>query len=126
MAMTNDRAVVADPASGKYVDLSRSEFDQTWRQEYLPVFRPADDEISIAQARKYLKSLGYQTDDTVVAIRSFQTDMGMQATGQLDSQTVLLLTGQFIKDAPTLDEKQFAQDVLRRMNCLDNPQACPW
>ncbi len=126
MAMTDNQAIVADPANGKYIVWNRSEFDRTWRQEYVPVYRPYDDELSIAQALKYLKKLGYQTANTVKVIRAFQADMGINATGKLDPQTVLLLTGQFIKGAPTLEEEQFVQDVLERMDCVDDSQVCPW
>jgi predicted double-glycine peptidase len=126
MAMTDDSAIVADPARGKYIALKRPEFEKMWRNEYLPVYRSTDDELSITKAISYLKQRGYKTGDTVAAIRAFQTDMGVAATGKLDRQTVLLLTGKFIQDQPTLDEQNFLQDVQKRMNCMDNPVACPW
>ncbi|MBE9032158.1 peptidoglycan-binding protein [filamentous cyanobacterium LEGE 11480] len=126
MAMTADSAVIADPARGKYIRVTRSEFDRMWRNEYLPIYRPEDDDLSPSKAREYLRKLGYETTSTIDAIRTFQTDLGMTATGKLDKQTILLLTGKFIKDAPTLDEQQFLQDVLARMNCADAPELCPW
>jgi predicted double-glycine peptidase len=126
MAMTNDSAIVADPARGKYIALKRPEFERMWRNEYLPVYRSADDELSITKAIDYLKKRGYQTGNAIAAIRAFQTDMGVAVTGKLDRQTVLLLTGKFIQDAPTLAEQNFLQDVLKRMGCEGNLDACPW
>ncbi|NJN49008.1 MAG: hypothetical protein HC805_03455 [Alkalinema sp. RL_2_19] len=126
MAMTNDRAIIADPARGQYVGVDRAEFARMWRQEYLPVYRPQDDELPLSKAREYLRQLGYQTTNTIAAIQTFQRDLGVEATGKLDSQTTLLLTGKFIKDAPTLNEQQFVQDVVQRMNCADAPEKCPW
>jgi predicted double-glycine peptidase len=126
MAMTPDRAIVADPARGKYIALKRPEFEQMWRREYLPVYRPEDDELTITQAIALLKQRRYPTENAVAAIRAFQTDMGVAATGKLDRQTVLLLTGQSIQSAPTLNEQQFVKDVMARMNCTGDPSACPW
>ncbi len=126
MAMTNDSAIVADPARGKYIALKRPDFERMWRKEYLPVYRSADDELSITKAIDYLKQRGYQTGNTVAAIRAFQTDMGVAVTGKLDRRTVLLLTGKFIQDAPTLGEQDFLRNVSQRMGCEGNPAACPW
>jgi predicted double-glycine peptidase len=126
MAMTNDSAIVADPARGKYIALKRPDFEKMWRNEYLPVYRSADDELSITKAIDYLKRRGYQTGNAIAAIRAFQTDMGVKITGKLDRQTVLLLTGKFIQDAPTLAEQNFLQDVSKRMGCEGQPEACPW
>jgi hypothetical protein len=126
MAMTDDRAIIADPARGQYVGVDRADFDRMWRKEYLPVYRPKDDELPLPKAREYLRQLGYDTTNTITAIQTFQRDLGVEPTGQLDPQTTLLLTGKFIQAAPTLDEQQFVRSVLARMNCADAPEKCLW
>jgi predicted double-glycine peptidase len=126
MALTNDRAIIADPARGKYIQLNRQEFARIWRQEYLPIYRPGDDKLTLPAAENYLKQLGYRSKNTIDAIRLFQQDRGLKPTGNLDPQTVLMLSGKFIKNTPTLDEQKFNREIMGRMNCLDNPQNCPW
>ncbi len=126
MAMTNDQAIIADPARGKYVQLDRQEFAQIWRKEYLPIYRPDDDTLSATAAAGYLQKWGYSDRSTITATRSFQQAMGLKPTGKLDSQTVLMLTGKFLAHMPTLNEAEFNQAIMKQMNCLDQPLACPW
>lgn len=126
MALTDDRAILADPANGRYVQLDRQQFDRMWRKEYLPVYRPADDELTLPQARLYLRKLGYDTTSTVAAVQQFQSAMRVPPTGELDPKTVLLLTGKFLQDVPTLNEQQFVLQVAELMNCTHNLNNCPW
>jgi predicted double-glycine peptidase len=118
MAMSNDRAIIADPARGKYVQIDRQELAKIWRGEYLPIYRPGDDRMTVSTATEYLKKRGYAN------VRSFQEEMGLNPNGKLDAQTVLMLTGKLTK--PTLDETAFNREIMTKMQCLDNPQACPW
>jgi hypothetical protein len=37
-----------------------------------------------------------------------------------------MITGRFSTKTPTLNESQFNQEMMTKMNCLDNPQSCPW
>jgi predicted double-glycine peptidase len=106
LAMTKDRAVIGDPARGKIFALDREQFAQIWRQEYVPIFRPGDDQLSVDRAANYLKTLGYlnpTSPDLQHAVRQFQTAMRIDRTGTLDPKTSLLLTGSFLKTVPTLD-----------------------
>ncbi|MFM2431968.1 MAG: hypothetical protein RLZZ511_3181 [Cyanobacteriota bacterium] len=125
MAMTPTEAIVADPARGRYIGYKRTQFDQVWRREYLPIYQSGDDKISVAQARDYLKQQGYTSSDTVSALKSFQTATGIKPTGKLDQRTALALSGKFIQNAPTLDEQPFVDYVLKRMGCADDPRRCP-
>jgi predicted double-glycine peptidase len=126
MAMTADKAIVADPAIGKYIVWNRQEFKRVWRQEFLPIYRSGEAELSWADAQDYLQKLGYRDRDVISAVKRFQMESGLKTIGKLDEATVLMLTGKSLKQLPTLDERQFNQDVMRRMNCGDNPQRCPW
>lgn len=62
----------------------------------------AADETSIRQAQQALKDKGYSVgqvdgkmgDNTRQALMKFQQDQGMQATGQLDQQTIAALESQ--------------------------------
>ncbi|MBD3559922.1 peptidoglycan-binding protein, partial [Planktothrix sp. FACHB-1355] len=61
------------------------------------------------QAADYLHRLGYlQTaqsfGDLKKAILSFQKAEGLKANGELDPQTVLLLSGAFLQGVPTLSK----------------------
>jgi predicted double-glycine peptidase len=126
MAMTADKAIVADPASGKYIVWNRQEFNRVWRQEFLPIYRSGEADLSWTQAQDYLQKLGYRNQDTPNAVRLFQAESSLKTTGKLDVPTVLMLTGKSLKQVPTLNEQQFNQAAMKKMNCLDQPQACPW
>ncbi|MEB3292309.1 MAG: cysteine peptidase family C39 domain-containing protein [Synechococcales bacterium] len=128
MAMTDEKAVIADPAIGKYVEWSKAEFYDLWREEYVPVFRPQDLELDNATTREHLKKLGYNSTPNTLsqAIAQFQADWQLKPTGVLDPKTKLLLLGKFLKQAPTLDPEQFTTDLMSQMNCLDRPHQCPW
>ena len=105
LAMDAEAVTIGDPASGKIYALNRQQFDRIWRQQYVPIFRPSENEITPAEAANYLTQLGYMSSPTGrlrLGTEKFQTAMGLKETGNLDVQTVLLLTGPFRKNGPTL------------------------
>ncbi len=105
LAMNNELVAIGDPALGKIYTLNQAQFAQIWRQQYVPIFRESDRFVTRQQAADYLLRLGYPSASSrnlQDAVRRFQTAIGMKATGELDSQTVLLLTGPFLAGVPTL------------------------
>lgn len=109
LAMTDKTITVADPAFGKLYELDQTRFDRIWRKEYLPLFHPEAATLETAQAAEYLSRLGYLSQSRGIsaqaltaAIQQFQTATGLAATGELDPETVLLLTGPFLQQEPTL------------------------
>lgn len=112
LAMDETTATIADPDRGQIVRLSRIDFERIWRRQYLPIFRPGDTVLAPSEAARYLMQLGFLTPANSVtpkaiesATRTFQAKMALQPTGKLDPQTVLLLSGSFLKDVPTLDRR---------------------
>jgi predicted double-glycine peptidase len=104
IGIDREMAAIADPAFGRIYYVRRSQFDRIWRRQYVPIFRPTDLLLTPAQASDYLQKLGYMraSDALSSAVQRFQNAMGMQATGELDEETVLLLTGPFLQSVPTL------------------------
>ncbi len=106
VTLDSEVATVADPAFGRIFRVPRGQFDRIWRQQYVPIFRPADLLLTPSQAADYLRRLDYVDDpqeDLSTSIRRFQRIMGVETTGELDPMTVLLLTGPFLgDDVPTL------------------------
>lgn len=113
LALNQTMATIADPAFGKIFQVNRRQFERIWRRTYVPIFRPTDALLSPAQTALYLQKLGYwnpalslsnagQSADLTAAIRQFQHSMALKATGELDPETVLLLTGPFLEGVPTL------------------------
>ena len=105
LAMNNEQVAIGDPARGKIYALNRTQFAEIWRQQYVPIFRASDRTLSPEQATDYLQRLGYLSQpsrDLGQAIRRFQTAVGIAMTGELDPETVLLLTGPFLQGVPTL------------------------
>ncbi len=105
-------ALIADPAFGKYFQVPREQFERIWRHEYLPVFRPQDITLTVAETADYLHRLGYlqpktSADRAVLepAIRQFQKAMGIPETGIVNPQTALMLTGSFLSGVPTLNQQ---------------------
>jgi predicted double-glycine peptidase len=105
-------ALIADPAFGKYFQVPREQFERIWRHEYLPVFRPQDVTLTVAETADYLHRLGYlqpktSADRAVLepAIRQFQKAMGIPETGIVNPQTALMLTGSFLSGVPTLNQQ---------------------
>ena len=110
LAMDEHTATIADPDRGKILRLPKAKFEQIWRKQYVPILRPGDTVLVPGDAARYLMQLGYlaqsesvMPDALQTATRSFQTQMGLQPTGKLDPETVLLLNGAFLAGVPTLD-----------------------
>jgi predicted double-glycine peptidase len=125
MAMNSRGAIVADPATGKYSQLSREAFSAIWRNEYVPIFRSSELAFSRQQATEYLASLRY-VGSFENMVKSFQSDTGLKATGSLDPQTTLMLMGNFLKDVPTLDVARFNQETEQYMQCDRRREICAW
>ncbi|MBW4471185.1 MAG: peptidoglycan-binding protein [Stenomitos rutilans HA7619-LM2] len=105
LAMNSEQVAIGDPARGKIYALDQAQFATIWRQQYVPIFRASDRALPPAQAADYLQRLGYlsqPSQDLSQAIRRFQAAVGIPTTGELDVQTVLLLTGPFLEKVPTL------------------------
>jgi predicted double-glycine peptidase len=111
LSMTAETITIADPAFGKLYELDQTRFDRIWRKEYLPIFRPEEVTLDPAKAARHLSRLGYLNQPTGIvaetltqAVQRFQVAMGLAATGELDTETVLLLTGPFLQQEPTLTD----------------------
>lgn len=109
LGMSQDAAVIADPAFGEIYEIPRPEFERIWRQEYVPIFRPIDVLLTPHQAATYLHRLGYLDRPSPsspailnAALQQFQQAMGINQTGTLEPETVLLLSGPFLSEEPTL------------------------
>lgn len=110
LGMTETTVTIADPAFGKLYSLDQTQLERVWRNQYVPIFRPSDITSAPDQTIRYLQQLGYLKQTASVsqplltaAIARFQTTVGINPTGKLDPKTVLLLSGSFLKDGPTLD-----------------------
>ena len=125
MAIDGIKAIVADPATGKYQSYTQAEFNVIWREEYLPIYRSTDLIFSSNTALGYLQKLGHFGSFTD-AVRSFQEAHDLKVTGQLDSLTLLMLSGSFIQEKPTLKVKEFEASVVQYMKCGDRLDRCPW
>ena len=125
MAIDGIKAIVADPATGKYQSYTQAEFNVIWRDEYLPIYRSTDLVFSSNTALGYLQKLGHFGSLTE-AVRSFQEAHDLKVTGQLDSLTLMMLSGSFIQETPTLKVKEFEASVIQYMKCGDRPDRCPW
>jgi predicted double-glycine peptidase len=112
VAMTAGTVTVADPALGKFYELTPQQFDRIWRQQYVPIFRPAEIQLSQTQVADYLHQSGFLPQPSATgtalkqALTQFQTAMGVQATGSMDAKTALLLSGPYLKGLPTLAAPQ--------------------
>ncbi|HEY9908481.1 MAG TPA: cysteine peptidase family C39 domain-containing protein [Thermosynechococcaceae cyanobacterium] len=105
LAMNSETVAIGDPARGRIYSLNRAQFDRIWRQQYVPIFSSNDIKLSPDQALRYLAQLGYLDSASASlesGVKRFQAAIGLDTTGNLDSQTVLLLTGAFLKNVPTL------------------------
>lgn len=112
LEMTQHSITLADPAFGELYELDRAQFERIWRNQYVPVFRPIETALASDQVVDHLYKLGYlnQTGNhspktLAAAITRFQTVAGVQATGKMNPETALLLSGPFLTDVPTLDKK---------------------
>ncbi|MBD1865921.1 peptidoglycan-binding protein [Oculatella sp. FACHB-28] len=105
LALDTDTATIADPARGRIYHLNRTQFNQVWRQQYVPIFSPTETLLTPEQAAEQLARLGYFSQvsgELSQAIRSFQTAVGVKVTGELDPETVLLISGSSLSSVPTL------------------------
>lgn len=109
--MSEDAVVIADSSFGEIYQVSRPQFETIWRKEYVPIFRPSDAVLAPDQATQLLYRSGYLPQPQVAsvevlkaAIQSFQRAMGVPDTGELDTETILLLTGPFLTGVPTLKD----------------------
>jgi len=111
IALDDTTATIADPAFGKIYQVNRQQFDRLWRRQYVPIFRPADLTVTPTEVASYLHQLGFLPNSSdglpspsrlEAAIQQFQQVIGVKATGELTPETVLLLTGPFLRGVPTL------------------------
>jgi predicted double-glycine peptidase len=110
LAMDANTATIADPAFGDIFEVPRSRLMEIWRGQYVPIYRDTDTVLTPAQTADYLKRLGYLDRASTpspkmvkLAIQHFQDAMGVNATGKLDAETALLLSGPFLTGVPTLN-----------------------
>ncbi|MEK0180152.1 MAG: hypothetical protein EAZ78_23065 [Oscillatoriales cyanobacterium] len=105
LGINNNIATIGDPARGRIFYLDRATFAQIWREQYVPLFRPADILLNDKQARDYLSKLGYNSSNLKADIERFQTDQKFKVSGKLDRMTELMLSGIFLEGVPRLDGK---------------------
>ncbi len=108
LGLDDHTALIADPAQGELLQLSRRDFFDIWRNEYVPIFEPSDILIGTLEAARYLRQLDYlqtwepgQSLDS--SILAFQREHQLKPTGELDPATALALSGLFLEDVPRLD-----------------------
>lgn len=108
VGMQGDRVAIGDPARGKIYILHQAEFQAIWRQQYVPIFRVGEDQLSAEQAIAALTQQGFLTPsnrDLSAGIRRFQTAIGLPVTGALDPMTSLSLSGPLLEKVPTLQNQ---------------------
>ncbi|MFB8793452.1 MAG: cysteine peptidase family C39 domain-containing protein [Microcoleus sp.] len=105
LGMNDNTAVIGDPARGRIFYLDRATFAQIWREQYVPIFKPADILLTDKEAIDYLTKLGYKSGILQTDLERFQTDKKLQVSGELDSITALMLSGSFLEKVPRLDGK---------------------
>lgn len=107
LGLREDTAIVADPAFGRIYAVPREQFQRIWRNQYVPVFQPEEALLTEPEAIAHLQELGYWSPDPpdlATALQTFQTTMGIDATGELNPLTVLMLTGPLLEEVPTLQD----------------------
>jgi predicted double-glycine peptidase len=115
LGIDNTSVIIGDPAYGKIFQIDKTEFlDRYWRDQYVPIFRPTDLSLTDLQVTTLLRQLGYlhstpnqsttqSAKNLRLALQQFQRTAGVQPTGKLDPETALLLSGEFLSNAPRLD-----------------------
>jgi predicted double-glycine peptidase len=111
LGMDDESVIIGDPAFGKIYQVGKTEFlDRHWRNQYVPIFRPSEITLAPVQTTEFLYRSGFlsqptgQTPESLkVALQRFQRMIRVQPTGELDAETALLLSGQFLEKAPRLD-----------------------
>jgi predicted double-glycine peptidase len=115
LGLNDNFAIVGDPSWGRIYRIHRARFEQFGGGQYLPIFRHQDISVTSEQTLLYLHKLGQKIQNNAelaTAIRRFQKSVGVKVTGELDTQTVLLLSGEFLKGVPMLKSR----DSLNSLN----------
>ncbi|MBE9177352.1 peptidoglycan-binding protein [Oculatella sp. LEGE 06141] len=108
IGLKDNTATIADPAFGRIFQIDRTQFERIWRKEYVPIFRPEEGGLIQSQATDYLRQLGFlnrPSDSLNAAVQRFQQASGLRVNGELDAPTVLLLSGPFLSQVPTLEHR---------------------
>ncbi|GAB4368488.1 MAG: hypothetical protein Kow00121_07650 [Elainellaceae cyanobacterium] len=109
LGIKDQAAIVADSAFGEIYAVPRPQFEKIWRNEYVPIFRPDALFLSPVAATTYLHQLkllptaDYSPEALKAGLEQFQQAMGIPVTGELTPETVLMLSGPFLSDVPTLE-----------------------
>jgi predicted double-glycine peptidase len=122
LGIREDAALVADPAFGRIYAVPRARFQEIWRNQYVPIFRPEETVLSRQQAIAYLEQLNYwpsSGSSLATALQNFQTAMDIDVTGELNPITVLLLRGPFLEQVPTLNDPVADVIQLEQSNSSD-------
>ena len=115
LGLNDNFALVGDPSWGRIYRIRRARFEQFGGGQYLPIFRHQDISLTREIALLYLQQIGEKVKteaELASAIRRFQKSVGVKVTGELDTQTVLLLSGSFLKEVPMLKSR----DSLNSLN----------
>ena len=115
LGLNDNFAILGDPAWGRIYRIRRARFEQFGGGQYLPIFRPQDISVTRKIALVYLQNIGEKVKteaELVSAIRRFQKSVGVKVTGELDTQTLLLLSGSFLQGVPMLKSR----DSLNSLN----------
>ncbi|GET41396.1 cyclic nucleotide-regulated ABC bacteriocin/lantibiotic exporter [Microseira wollei NIES-4236] len=115
LGLNDNFAIVGDPSWGRIYRIRRARFEQFGGGQYLPILRPQDISIPREIALVYLQQIGEKVNtksEVASAIRRLQKSVGVKVTGELDTQTVLLLSGSFLKGVPMLKSR----DSLNSLN----------
>lgn len=111
LGLSEDTAIIADPAEGEIFEFSRERLSQIWRHQYVPLFEVGELSMSNIEASSYLRQLGYLDawepgKDISQSIARFQGAHHLNSTGTLEPETALALSGLFLNDVPRLDTFQ--------------------
>lgn len=105
LGMDDRQIAIGDPARGRIFVLSREQFAQIWREQYVPIFRQGEPAITQQQAADYLRKSGFgnaATGEFDRSLEQFQSSLGIRPTNYLDAKTSLMLMGPFLEGIPRL------------------------
>lgn len=125
LKMSQDGAVVADPASGQAFRVKRQELEAMWRHDYVPIFKKTDVSLSKHQALEYLTNdskaqrhhksgwmnARFRGNPLPSKLSRFQAKNKLHRSGKLDTATVLALKGPYIQNEPVLREAHYSMTV---------------